>query len=216
MLIAFPAFVQLAFVLWGLISTKGFLWLLEWGLGTWLFHRMEASWEGAQRMQSCSESCCKEQGERQWHNRSQELHLCVFLSLYRDKLHIIPFISFRLQSLCSADMNKKTEQFQSGDNFIHAPCQIIVVFHFFALWAFHIFHRLSVSLGILTHSLQPLLLKGNCLCGLVAFRCEGSVIKEQHGCDTLILTLGIHPEGCKDHRLLQLLSREINIPFYTS
>lgn len=40
-------------------------------------------------------------------------------SLHHDELHIISFISFRLQPLCSADMNKNTERFQSGDDFIH-------------------------------------------------------------------------------------------------
>lgn len=36
-----------------------------------------------------------------------------------DELHIISFIKFRLQPVYNTDMNKNTEQFQSGDDFIH-------------------------------------------------------------------------------------------------
>lgn len=53
--------------------------------------------------------------------------------------------------------------------FIGATCQIIAVCHFFAPWAFQIFHRLSHLLGILVQSPLLLPLKGNCLSGLVAF-----------------------------------------------
>lgn len=45
--------------------------------------------------------------------------MSVFLSLDPDELHIISFISFKLQPLCSADMNENTKWFQSGDDFIH-------------------------------------------------------------------------------------------------
>lgn len=85
-------------------------------------------------MWSFSESCCKEKVERHWRDTSQELCLSVFLSIYHDELHIISFISFRLQPLCSADMNKKPSSFSLVTIlFIGATCQIIVVFHCFAL-----------------------------------------------------------------------------------
>lgn len=47
------------------------------------------------------------------------MFVCLSLSLHHDELRIISFISFRLQPLCSTDMNKNTKQFQSGDDFIH-------------------------------------------------------------------------------------------------
>lgn len=75
--------------------------------GVWV-HGSSKGWKQAGKGHTeCNPVLRAAAGSRHWHNTSQELHLCVFLSPYRDKLHIIPFISFRLQPLCSADMNKK-------------------------------------------------------------------------------------------------------------